>query len=394
MMFTYNYATGNKYMKPGIYDGISNDDYHHGPGVSKSGLDLIHRSPMHFNAVMTAANDRLPTEAQEMGTAFHTLLLEPHIFVTDYTLSLRQQDVPEAIAEKDVLSALVAELNKGREAKLPSTGTKAELIERIMANSVCGELSVLESQPATELKAIITELNQHRHGLLSTTGTMESLAQSLRDAGMPITLWNDVKAEWMQNNGHRKVLTPDQLDTLMGMRDSVMAHPAARALLTAVPGVAERSAYWTDPVTGELCRCRPDFWRNDGIIVDLKSTEDASPDGFAKSIANWRYHVQHPFYVDGLQLAMTQGGIHQAPGGLFPRTFVFLAVEKRAPYAVGVYVMDQDSIELGRAEYRADLARYAACRATDNWPGYGDKIQNITVPPWLFSKNAHLLNAA
>ena len=192
-----------------------------------------------------------------------------------------------------------------------------------------------------------------------------------------------MQAEWLANNGDRIVLSQEHWDQLMAMRDAVMNHPAARALLTAKPGVAEHSVYWIDPVTGELCRCRPDYWRIDDIIVDVKTTDDASPEGFAKSIANWRYDVQDPFYRDGIKLAT----------GREIRGFVFLAVEKKAPYAVGVYVLDPESIELGRLQYRADLNRYAECKAANQWPGYGDKIQTISLPKWHANKNAHLLDA-
>ena len=98
-------------------------------------------------------------------------------------------------------------------------------------------------------------------------------------------------------------------------------------------------------MTGILCRCRPDFWREDDIIVDVKTTEDASPEEFSRSLAKWRYHVQAPFYMDGIELAT----------GRRPKGFVFLVVEKKPPYAVAAYTLDPESIELGRSEYRADL---------------------------------------
>lgn len=389
-------------MRPGIYDNISNADYHGGPGVSKSILDLIARSPLHAHARLNAANDNEPTAAQAIGTAFHTLVLEPEVFAKEYCLALRPQDVPEAVADKDVLLAKVAELNAGRKAKLSTSGTKDELVARIV-DAEAGETvgvktpAELDAMKGTELKEYINHLNASRAGLLPTSGTMEALALLLRDAGHPVTLWSDVKAEWMANNGHRKVLSQDAWDQIHGMREALMAHPAACAALTGGTGVAERSVYWTDEATGELCRCRPDWWRLDiGVIVDLKTTEDASPEGFAKSIAGWRYDVQHPFYLDGVNTMRRQYKPAELdlPMPKEVRAFIFVAVEKKFPYAVGVYALDSDSVDVGRALIRRDLATWAECRQRDVWPGYGDAVQTITLPQWHKVKHAQLLDDA
>lgn len=375
-------------MNPGVYEGIPNADYHGGPGISKSGLDLIHRSPMHYKAVIDGANDNAPTAAQAIGTAAHALILEPAEFAKDYCLALRQSDVPHAIDDRDQLVAMVAKLNEGRLPKLPTSGSKADLVERIMAEQRANDDDALrahyEAMKAAELKAVIEGMNAERAGLLSTSGNRHELADLLRANGVDVTLWSDVQAEWLANNGQRTVLSAEQWDQLHRMRDAVMAHPAASALLTKVPGKAELSVYWNDPATGVLCRCRPDWWREDDVLVDLKTCEDASPEGFAKSMANWRYDVQAPFYLDGVRQAT----------GRKPRGFVFVAVEKKAPFAVGVYVLDSESLELGRAQYVADLRTYAECVRTGSWPGYGDKIQTISMPAWHANKNAHLLDAA
>jgi exodeoxyribonuclease VIII len=382
-------------MKPGIYDGITNDAYHGGPGVSVSGLKVIaERSPLHFQAYRsTQQADKEPSPAMMLGTAFHCLLLEPEVFVQDYCLGLRQSDFPDAITEKEQLLQLVADLNKTRLAKLSSSGTKPELVSRIvMANvdeKLPAESEALAALPLAELKAMIERLNEKRAGLLSTTGTIPQLAQLVRDAGQKITLWQDIKDEWARNNSHRTVLAPEVMDQLRGMRDAVMAHPAARALMTNSPGVAERSVYWVDQDTGELCRCRPDFWRQDGIIVDVKTTDDASPGGFAKSIVNFRYDIQAPFYLDGCQAAIKQSKAKEKP----PTIFLFLAVEKNFPHAVAVYSLDEVGLSIGRGEYKRSLANYSSCMEANAWPGYGDKIQNISVPAWHASKNAGLIAA-
>lgn len=444
-------------MKPGVYSDISNEAYHGGPGISKSGLDLIHRSPLHFNAVVTAANDRQPTPAQALGTAAHAIILEPAEFTKNYCLALRRQDVPDAIDDREQLVAMVetinaeriaahptavrdsetlvsmlAELNETRLPKLQTSGSKAELIERIKEAydaTDCSEIQIggvhVEDMKAGELKAEIEALNANRPGKLSTSGSTKELAARLRENGVdvflwsevleshlaahgtpyvlstssasrhdmaawlnangkPVTLWADVLEEWQRNNTDRTVLSQEVWDQLHAMRDAVMSHPAASALLTKVPGVAEQSVYWHDPITGVLCRCRPDWWRSDDVLVDLKSTEDASPEGFAKSIANWRYDVQAPYYLDGVQIAT----------GRKPRGFVFVAVEKKAPYAVGVYVLDAESLELGRAQYQHDLKIYAECQRSGQWPGYGDKIQVINLPAWHANKNQKFIEGA
>lgn len=377
-------------MKPGVYEGISNAEYHGGPGISKSGLDLIHRSPMHYHAVVTAENDHTPTPAQELGTAAHALILEPEVFTATYCLALRRSDVPEAIEEREALVEMVDELNESRLAKLATGGTKPELVERILAaqaeqeQAPYMEAEELEGMKAADLKAHLVKLNEIRPGKLSTSGSRHELANLLRANGQQVTLWSDVLAEWTENNPGRVVLSPEVWDQLHAMRDAVHNHPAAHALLTGVPGEAEKSVYWNDPTTGVLCRCRPDWWRDDDVLVDLKTTDDASPEGFAKSMANWRYDVQAPYYMDGVKLAT----------GRNVKAFVFVAVEKKPPYAVGVYVLDSDSLELGRAQYQHDLRIYAECVRTGEWPGYGDKIQTISLPAWHANKNAHLVGVA
>lgn len=378
-------------MKPGVYEGIPNAEYHGGPGISKSGLDLVHRSPMHYHAVVTAANDHTPTAAQELGTAAHALILEPDVFTDTYCLALRRSDVPDAIEDREVLVDMVNKLNETRLPKLSTGGKKEEQVARIMAEIATGDaekdaayLAELEAMKGAELKAQLEAMNTERPGKLSTSGSRHELAELLRANGQPVTLWSDVLAEWTGNNPGRIVLSPEVWDQLHAMANAVHSHPAAGALLTGCPGEAEKSVYWNDATTGVLCRCRPDWWRDDNVIVDLKTTEDASPEGFAKSMANYRYDVQAAYYLDGVQAATRKR----------PKAFVFIAVEKKPPYGVGVYVLDSDSLELGRAQYQHDLRIYAECVRTGEWPGYGDKIQTISLPAWHANKNAHLVGVA
>ena len=159
-----------------------------------------------------------------------------------------------------------------------------------------------------------------------------------------------------------EAVTAPEMEQAMAMAASVRSHQAAAALLR--DGKAEQSFWWDDS-TGLRCKCRPD-WYNGTTIVDLKTTTDASPKGFAKSVAQWRYHVQQNHYL----------------AGTFAERFVFIAVEKTYPYAVGVYELDETAALHGEAERRNNLQTIADCRAIAEWPGYGNTVQPLSLPNW------------
>lgn len=371
-------------MNPGIYTDITNAAYHGGEGISKSGLDLIHQSPMHFKHARDTANDneRVPTVEQMIGTAFHALVLEPEVFAAEFAVEPSKACFPDTIDSRDQLVEMVQALNEGRLPKLSLTGGKDELINRICDNSDFLPVD-LENNKTSELKYIIDDLNKARAGLFSTTGSMSELAKILRENGKEFVLWADVKAELLKTAEGKTILTGAQFEQVCSMAEAVKAHPVAGKLMRLEAGLIENSVYWVDEATGELCRCRPDKWLpKSRIVIDLKSTTDASPEGFAKSILNWRYHAQAPFYLDGCSEAIRQSG-SDIPE---PTTFVFVAVEKKPPYAVGVYAIGKASIEVGRAEYLNDLAAYAECKRSGIWPGYCTEVESIELPAWAMRR--------
>jgi len=184
------------------------------------------------------------------------------------------------------------------------------------------------------------------------------------------------KAEWEAFNAAssgRTVLSKTDAELVMRMARAIYAHPAAAFLLQR-PGQAEQTYLWTDEATGLECKCRPDWMTTDGqLIVDLKTTEDASPAGFRKSVANFRYHVQAAWYLDGLERAT----------GKRPEQFIFVCVEKKPPHAVAVYAASAEMVATGAITAEADLARLALCKEAGDWPGYSNQIEVIDLPPWM-----------
>lgn len=173
----------------------------------------------------------------------------------------------------------------------------------------------------------------------------------------------------LENKGKQE-LSFDNYNDAKAMAKAVLDHPVAGKLVRG--GSREVSAFWTDEETGTYCKARPDIIREDGMIVDLKTTNDASLKGFAKQIADLGYHVQAAWYLDGLK-RFTE-----------VENFVVIAVENKAPFAVAVYYLDAAAIEKGREEYRRLLNNYVECVKTDVWPGYSEEIQPISLPAWIF----------
>ena len=160
-----------------------------------------------------------------------------------------------------------------------------------------------------------------------------------------------------------EAVTEADMALALSMAAAVRDHPAAALLLA--NGKAEQSFWWDDITSGLRCKCRPD-WYNGATIVDLKTTTDASPAGFAKSVANFRYHVQANHYL----------------AGTFAERFVFIAVEKAYPYCIGVYELDADAMAHGAELRRQNMQTIADCRAINEWPGYSTGIEYLSLPSW------------
>lgn len=170
----------------------------------------------------------------------------------------------------------------------------------------------------------------------------------------------------------KEIVTPDEFEKLSAMAAAVRAHPAASALLALV-GATEPSLFWIDQETGQPLRCRMDrLIPTKRLILDLKTTNDASPEGFAKSVANFGYHRQAAFYTDAANLLADTDGYQ----------FAFIAVEKEPPFLVGVYTLTPEAIAQGRVENREALATADACLRSGNWPGYSDSVVGLDLPRW------------
>ena len=193
----------------------------------------------------------------------------------------------------------------------------------------------------------------------------------------------EAEAFELRNKG-RIPLPEDQYRRLEQMAEAVYSHPIASNLLSA--GRPEVSYFWEQDVYVEgqfhnvTCKARTDFATEDNtVLVDLKTTRDGSEEGFAKSCANFRYHVQAAWYQRGW------AKIHEKEP-----EFLFLCVEKSPPYAISIHHLLPASMSEGWKVARADLAKYAFWKATPEEyrvDGYPLEITGIELPRWAFTEN-------
>src|SRR5690606_32209920 len=135
-----------------------------------------------------------------------------------------------------------------------------------------------------------------------------------------------------------------------------------------------------DEATGVMCRAMVDHLPHDTsglhILADLKTTTDASPRALSKTVAQYGYHQQAAWYLDGYR-AMWEGS---------DPAMLFVFVEKAAPYLVSVVELDRHALAVGAELNRRALHIYAECRATGVWPGHSPEIELVALPAWATNR--------
>lgn len=190
-------------------------------------------------------------------------------------------------------------------------------------------------------------------------------------------------AEFQEAQGTKQILKQHEYDLCLQMRDAVWEHPLAGAVLGERPGLNELSVLFEIPGAadqvppdrpGRLGKARVDrITVHEGwtVVADVKTAIDASRPGFARAVANFDYHIQAAWYLDGLDVLEEH-----------PRRFWFIAVEKTPPFCVAVYELEPEALDAARVEIANYLDRYWLALREDRWPGYPAEVQFLALPRW------------
>ena len=185
-------------------------------------------------------------------------------------------------------------------------------------------------------------------------------------------LWKTFQEETQDKD----ILTNAQFSQVSSMTEALKGQAFSRFL---GDGDKEVALVWDDPATGVRCKALIDCANPNVTLSDLKSTNDASLSGFAKSAYNFGYYQQAAFYTSGWKVLTGED-----------RKCVFCAVEKSAPYAAAAFYCSEDMISAGHNAFSSALDIWAKCVESDDYPSYSEKVQRIDLPAWAQAREARV----
>jgi hypothetical protein len=328
----------------GAVTDLPNDDYHAHPAIGASGLKRFAVTPLHYWAdYLDPERERKDKRAFRVGRAWHCAVLEPEAFAGRY---VADHGVNKLTTRAKVLAELLA---------LPAAEAGTELLR---------------------MKGVPDDIK-------ATTKEGKALYAEIEAAGqrpMPETDLGWITAESARMHG-KDVLAADDTTRVLKMAAFARALPISRVVFDQMAefGAAETSLFWRDPASGVYLKVRPDYMLMpcpafpDGLIIDGKSTTDASVEGFGRTVWNLDYGLQAALYTQVFQQVFKTAG--RPP-------FLWLAQEKESPHAARYFGADDGLLTYWDKRIAALLPRVASCQSTNYWPGYPETVETLALPAY------------
>ena len=183
--------------------------------------------------------------------------------------------------------------------------------------------------------------------------------------------------EWKESCGRKKVLSAGGKDDPWGSVHGMAANLAELAWFDPEQEDYikhnEVSIYWD--WLGQACKARLDrVLIDEGIVLDLKTTDSVDPETFMKKVVNLGYDFQAAYYAKAAEAVYEK-----------PFRFIFVAVERKAPYTVDLFEVSPDMMAEGIRKCEAALRLYGECNDKGVWPNRVPSIRTLEYPGWYQS---------
>ncbi len=179
---------------------------------------------------------------------------------------------------------------------------------------------------------------------------------------------------WKAELGRKKVLNSggkdDPWGSVQGMNESLKRLQWFNPEQEDYIKYNEVSVYWD--WMGIPCKARLDrVCVEEGLVLDLKTTDSIEPDLFLKKVIGLGYDFQAAYYAKAAEVAFGK-----------PFKFLFVAVERKAPYTVDIFEATPDMVEEATYKCEQALYRYALCTENDSWPNREPVVRQLDYPSW------------
>tara|TARA_R100001463_G_scaffold83353_2_gene137913 strand:+ start:1577 stop:2407 length:831 start_codon:yes stop_codon:yes gene_type:complete len=189
--------------------------------------------------------------------------------------------------------------------------------------------------------------------------------------------WKEAKQQAEQQG--KILLTERDYDTASEIAENALFNSDfLRSKIMSKNFISEASIFTTCKKTGMLIKCRPDGLlvpqdsKSKGVILDIKTTQDASPEGFQRELRKYNYDLQIAFYLHTMRCAS------------LPCSEMYLvAIEKTPPYAVGVHVLSEIYIKHAEKRMIQTLEKMKHAESTQDFSTGWPEINQVHLPAWL-----------
>ncbi len=350
---------------PGIYFGMSDDEYHADPSLSSSRMKILEVSPKQYysEVIDPDSPDREETAAMQFGKALHTLFLQPDKFSSEY--------VQDIILPMDALDT-VKDLQTWcahHQVEFKKSASKPEMIATVLA----------------------------------------------ADPNAPVV--ETLRAEFNRKNEGKLIIGNDDWLTLTEMFAEYNADPEAGFLFEG--GYPEVSIFWLED--GVPMKMRVDKLKS-GYSVDLKTFQNSRRKNIERAteyLLSEEYLLQAYVYTRGVAAVcdMIEAGnaliyVNGQPAAAFSdevgfvnkilatedRSFIFAFIENSRPFNITHKIVDPSSEDGGfmfwaKAElkymeligiFRDCVQKFGFSKKWNSRPP-ATKVTDVHVPAYVFS---------
>jgi hypothetical protein len=289
-------------------------DYRRTEGLSQSAMKELLTSPAHFQAAYGPNPEpRFASAAMIWGSALHAKVLEPEKFDNLY-------------------------FDRSCKAKEPTIKDLKEMLDE-------AQIEYIKTAKKPELESLLWPEGKKKDARTSMDPkdfeNVNRAAEALRS--------HDITGEWFCPG----------IEKYREWNEVSMYAKTEQGLI--VKGRVDRLLVTDDKI----------------MILDLKTTQDASFKGFQKSVANFNYDLQAAWYLDLTRRCF---------GNERPIEFLFCAIEKKAPFGISVYRASEQLVRSGQQKMSRACEIYLQCMALDYWPSYDPIINDMSLPGWAVQR--------